>query len=224
VADAVNPIDFLESLPESSRVREVRPQLKLLFTSFDQLLFLDNNAELSVDRETLIRIVSDDDLTPTILRDVMLVETSKYLGRRVKSAGEGQRISWTDGERFGLPIHPPSMDDLRAMDLDPSMGDPSEDAVRAQFPDIPEFWVEPDSSVLYDRVVERVLANQTVWDCLVRNLGFWAALTVIGSIIIVLIVLPAAGWWVTLWILAAFHSFATAYFILQCVVNPSYVA
>jgi hypothetical protein len=186
---------------------------------------LDNNDELSVDRETLTRIVSDDDLTPRILRDVMLVETSKYLGRRVKSAGEGQRISWRDGERFGLPIHPPSMDDLRAMNLDPSMGDPSEDAVRAQFPDVPEFWVEPDSSVLYDRVVGSLLANQTVWGCLVRNLGFWAALNVIGTSIIALVMLGSGVPWQTvLWWLIIYTGVNTAYFILQCIFNPRYVA
>jgi hypothetical protein len=191
MADTLDPIDLLDTLP-----REIRPRLKLLFSYLDRLLFLDNAAELSVDRETLISLASDDDLTPPVLHDVMLVETSKYLGTRVKSVGQGQRISWREGERYGLPIHPPSQDELRSKGLDPAGSDEQlADVLRAIFPELPDFWIEADSAVLHDRIISNLLINQTVWSCLVRNLGFWAALNVIGTSIIALIMLGAGVPW-----------------------------
>jgi hypothetical protein len=223
---APNLIELIDTVPDTSIPREIRPRLKWLFASPDELLFVDETSELAADREVLIRIASDADLTPPNLRDVMTVETSKYLGQRLKPYQRGERIRWRDGEKYGLPIRPPSLDELRSMGLDPAEGDDGlEDALRAQFRDIPEFWVEPDSQVLYDRIVANLLVNQTVWSCLVRNLGFWAALNVIGThVIAAIMLLSGVPWQVVLKWLLIFTGANTAYFILQCIANPRYRA
>jgi hypothetical protein len=148
---AVSPVEFLDSDPNIPK--ELRPTLKLLFNSLDQLLFLDARGELSVDRTNFINLVSDPDQTPAKIRDVMLVETSKYLGQRIRSAKAGTRVNWVEGEKNGIPIHVPPLDELRSRGLDPS-GSPEEtqEAIRALYPDLPNFWVEPDPAVLSERI------------------------------------------------------------------------
>jgi hypothetical protein len=89
---AVSPVELLDSDPNIPK--ELRPTLKLLFNSLDQLLFLDARGELSVDRKNFINLVSDPDQTPAKIRDVMLVETSKYLGQRIRSVNAALRGSW----------------------------------------------------------------------------------------------------------------------------------
>jgi hypothetical protein len=224
--NAPDLVAVLDTVPESSLPREIRPRLKLLFANTDQLLFLDDRSEVAVDRQALIRIASDSDLTPPILRDIMLVETSKYLGQRIRSFSEGKRILWRDGERYALPVQPPSLEDLRSMGLDPAGSDESlEEALRAQLRDIPDFWVEPDSGRLYERITTNLMVNQTVWSCLVRNLGFWAALNVIGTSLIALIMLGAGvPWQVVLKWLIIYTGVNTTYFILACIANPRYTA
>jgi hypothetical protein len=224
--NAPNFIDFLNSAPEAKVPREVRPRIKLLYTSLDQLLFVDARSELAADREVLLRIVNDDDLMPQVLRDVMLVETSKHLGQRIRSFHEGQRVLWRDAEKYGVPIQPPSLEDLQSRGLDLAANDDAlEVAIRAQYRDLPDFWVDPDPQVLYGRVVVNLQANQTAWSCLVANLGFWVALNIIGTTIIALVMLGSGvPWPVVLACIIAFTGFNTAYFILQCIANPSYRA
>jgi hypothetical protein len=224
--NAPDLIELINTAPESSLPPDVRPPLKWLFSSLDELLFLDNSSELAVDREVLIRILSDTDLTPPKLRDVMLAETAKYLGQRIKSFGNGQHIRWRDGEKYGLPMQPPSLEELRSIGLDPAgSADRLEEAIKAQIPDLPEFWMESDSKVLYDRIAANLLVNQTVWSCLVANLGFWAALNVIGTSLIALLMLGhGVPWQVVLKWIIIFTGVNTAYFILQCIVNPRYRA
>jgi len=55
----------------------------------------------------------------------------------------------------------------------------------------------------------------------VANLGFWAALTWIGSSVIFLSFLTL-GWQIALAIAIAYSGFATAYVILQCLVNQEF--
>lgn len=112
------------------------------------------------------------------------------------------------------------------MGLDPAGSDESlEEALRAQLRDIPDFWVEPDSGRLYERITTNLLVNQTVWSCLVRNLGFWAALNVIGTSLIALIMLGAGvPWQVVLKWLIIYTGVNTTYFILACIANPRYAA
>ena len=221
-------VEFMNEEPESLLPREARPRLKLGFLSLDQLLFVDETSELAVDRETLIRIASDKDLTSPSVRDILLVETSKYVGLRIKSFKQGKRISWQDAETYGVPIDPPSREDIDSMGFGPTEDLVAiERAVRAQFRDreIPEFWIEPNSATLADRITDSLLVNQSVWSCLVANLGFWAALNVVGTHIIAGIMLVSGvPWQVVLKWLIVFTGANTAYFILQCIVNPRYRA
>ena len=66
-----------------------------------------------------------------------------------------------------------------------------------------------------------MLRNCTYWDCLVAHLGFWAALVLIGSHI-VLISLLAVSWQVALAWAIVYSGVATAYVLLQCAANPNW--
>lgn len=214
----------LNALPDSILPASVRPRLKKLFDESDQLLFLDETGELAVDRKTLIRLVNTDDLLPTSLRDIALVETSKHLGRRVKELGKGRRISWQEGEKHGLPIHPATAEDLRAWGITEKTTLKDITAlVKKQYPEIPDFWKNDDSKQLAESIVQNCLVNRTVWDCLVSNFGWWAAITLIGGLILFFILLGSGvPWPIALLIAGIYQSAATAYFIFQCVASPSF--
>jgi hypothetical protein len=174
--------DMLNMLSEEILPKQVRQRAKKLCDELNQLLFLDDMCELAVDRVTLIRISCNESLMPASLRDIAILETSKHLGRRIKGLGKGRRIAWMDGAKYGLPM---SKTDLRAIGITETMSiDELGVVLKAQFPKMPKFWINEDSTQLADSVLRKFMVNRTVWDCLVANLGFWAALTVIGSIIV----------------------------------------
>jgi hypothetical protein len=217
-----NLSDILNILSENILPDEVRPRIKKLFDEMDQLLFLDETHELAVDRKTLIRLVNNEDLMPTSLRDITLVETSKYLGRRLKELRKGRRIKWRDGEKYGLPIHVLSEKDLRNWGItDRTSTNELADIMKMQFPEIPEFWMNDNSKQLADEVLQNFMVNRTVWDCLVANMGWWAALTLAGGLVVFLVLLGSGvPWPAALLIAGIYQSVATTYFLLQCAANP----
>jgi hypothetical protein len=225
MVSAPNPklSDMLNVLPAAFLSREVRPLVRILFDEMDQLLFLDNMGELSVDRGTLIRIASDDYLMPARLRDIAILETSKHLGPRVKAVGEGRRITWREGEKYGLPIHPPTLEDFRAWGItDTTSIDELGVILKAQLPGIPEFWFNENSAQLEEMILQKCMANQTFWDCLVANLGWWAAIVAVGAIVVFFALVGEIGWQAALVWAIVYSGVATFYFIAQCLVNPSF--
>lgn len=214
----------LNAIPESILPTKVRPRLKKLSDELDQLLFLDDTDELAVDRKTLIRLVNNEDFVPPSLRDIALLETSKHLGRRVKELGKGRRISWRDGEKYGLPVHPMSVAELRDLGItDKTSTDQVAAIVKKQYKDIPAFWMNDNPEQLAKSIVQKFMVNRTVWDCLVSNLGWWAAITLLGGLVIFLILLGSGvPWPIALLIAGIYQTAATVYFILQCAANPSF--
>jgi hypothetical protein len=94
---------------------------------------------------------------------------------------------------------------------------------KKQYKDIPAFWMNDNSEELAKSLVQKFSANRTVWDCLVSNLGWWAAITLLGGLIIFLILLGSGvPWWIALIIAGIYQTAATVYFILQCATNPSF--
>lgn len=218
--------DILSILPEGTIPTDARERLEALFEEMDQLLFLDHHDELAVDRRTLIRIANNEAFLPVHVRDIVLVESSKHLGRRVREFKDdaGRRIPWQEGWKYGLPGRVMRADEIRALGITEQSGpDEMEGAVRGLVPDVPSFWTNGDSPLLAEQLVRQLEVNRTVWDCLVANLGFWAALTFIGGAIILLILLGSGvPWPVALLIAGIYQTGATLYFILQCAANPDF--
>jgi len=221
---ATGPNEILKTLPKRVIPEAARRRLNTLSEEMDQLLFLDDTRELAVDRKTLIRIVNNEALVPTILRDIALAETSKHLGRRLKEVGKGRRIPWREGEKYGLPIHPLAATDLREWGINEKTSTDELAAIlKAKVPKISSFWMNDNPKELADSIVQRLMVNRTVWDCVVANLGWWAAITLLGGFIIFLILVGSGVPWPwALLIAGIYQSFATAYFIGQCLANPNY--
>jgi len=216
----------LDALPDDLVDDRVRQKLNHLYVELDQLLFLDETHELAADRDTLIRIASNPDLVPESHRDIVVLETSKFLGRRLKSFKKtSHRIRWSQGAQYGLPIAPPSDSMLQGLGIVKTASlDELGDAVRRAMPELPDMWTSSDDPARLEQTVsDAFLANRTVWDCLVANLGFWAALVVLGSLI-VLTSLLEIGWQFALAFAIAYSGVATAYIMLSCVTNQSFSA
>jgi len=222
MADASSPAEVLDLFSDQLVPNEARQQLNQLLTLSDELLFLDDTGELAADRTTVIRIARD--LIPESLRDIAIVETSKHLSRRIKGKKSRSRpLKWQDGANYGLPAQPASETELRSAGiLEATTIEQLDAALRARYERIPTFWTETDPSQLQDEVIKKFSANQTVWDCLVRNLGFWAALTVIGSIVVFLALVAEIGWQAALAVAIVYSGFITAYIAFQCIANTSY--
>jgi hypothetical protein len=216
------PSVSLEILPATVLPDEHRPLLKRMLLESDQLLFLDRSCELAADRDTVIRMASDDGLIPASLRDIEVLETAKHLGRRVKGFDGGRRLTWREGAKYGLPVQPATDDELRSLGVTPTTTtEELADLLRKKFPDLPSSLTEADPSELQALALKNLAVNRTVWDCLVANLGFWAALTWIGSSVI-FISLLTLGWQVALAVAIAYSGFATAYVIIQCLLNQEF--
>jgi hypothetical protein len=215
---------LLQVVPKEVLADQARSTLAKLFSEMDQLLFLDGMNELSVDRKTLVRLVNNEAFIPKELRDVTLVETSKYLGRRIKEIGDSRRISWRDGEKYGMPTHPLTVQEISDMGVTEKTST-SELAtiLKKKFPTIPAFWMNDDPKKLQDSIVQQFQANRTVWDCIVANLGWWAALTLVGGLaIFIILVGSGVPWPWALLIAGIYQTGSTLYFLLQCVANPNF--
>src|SRR5207248_2537362 len=96
------------------------------------------------------------------------------------------------------------------------------DAVRRAMPELPDMWTAAESPAQLEQAVsDAFLVNRAVRDCLVANLGFWATLVVLGSLI-VLTSLLEVGWQFALAFAIAYSGVATAYVVLSCVTNQSF--
>ena len=201
-----------------------RSSLNRLFKEMDQLLFLDTTGELAVDRATLIRIATNEEFMPASLRHITLVETSKHLGRRIKEVGRGRRITWHDGANYGLPSRSMSVTELESWGVtERTSSDQLAAIVKERIPDLPRFWINDNTRELTEAIVQQFQLNRTVWDCAVANLGWWAALTMIGGLAILAILLGSGvPWPVALLIAGIYQTGATLYFILQCAANPNF--
>ena len=211
-------------LPDGLVPPEQRQLLTQLFEESDQLLFFERD-ELWVDRGTLVRIVRSDGFPPE-LREIALVETAKHLGRRIRVPGtKAVRVSWREGAtKYGLPYAPASPTELRALGVtEETTSEDLADLLRTQFPALPSFWTESGPAEVREAVMTSFLANRTVWDCLVANLGWWAALVLIGSHIIFFGAL-GAGWQVALVLAAVYSGVATLWIVLNCIANVYFIA
>jgi len=72
-------------------------------------------------------------------------------------------------------------------------------------------------------LIKRLRHNRSFWDCIVANLGWWAAIN-FGASIVVFLTLVASGvpWYVAVWLAAAFQSVFTTYIFGQCLANSAY--
>jgi hypothetical protein len=219
-----NLSDMLRVVPKHILPEGARERLHKLFGEMDQLLFLDRTNELAVDRKTLIRLVNTKEFIPDALRDIALVETSKYLGRRIKERADGRQISWRDAAKYGLPSYPMSEQDLRSWNVTENTSTDELVAIlRSRLPDIPAFWMNDNPKLLAEAVVHNFQVNRTVWDCLAANLGWWAAITLLGGLAIFLILLGSGVPWPwALLIAGIYQTGATLYFLLQCAANPNF--
>jgi hypothetical protein len=213
--------EMLGLLPTDSVPANAKRLLKELSQELDQLLFLDEIDELAADRKTLVRIANNKDFIPEVLRDVFLVETSKHLGRRLKEIGNGRRRAWHEARKYGLPIQPFSMSELRAWGIDRRTTTDELTIIVKKHMRVPTFIENDNPRELYDSIVKKFQVNRTLWDCVVANLGFWAALTLGGGLIIFgILCLSGVPWPIALLIAGIYQTAATAYVLGQCALNP----
>lgn len=216
--------DLIEAITKRVVPEEARNRLRMLAGEMDQLFFVDDSHELAVDRRALIRVVNNEALVPRALRDIFLLETSKHLGRRLKEAGKHRRIAFEGLGKIGLPVQRFTEADIRGWGITEQTTEKELIGIlQVQIPEIPSFWMNDNSAELADSLVEHLKLNRTFWDCIVANLGWWAAITLGGGLIIFFILLGSGvPWPFALLIAGIYQTGATLYFLLQCAYNPEF--
>jgi hypothetical protein len=218
-----------ELLPERYQADDLRARFDRLERHLDGLLFLDHTAELAVDREAFLTLCTDEELVPTEIRDIFILETAKYLGRRIKGfESKGRRIFWREGANYGL-LPMTGVAEFHERGYDPQMSD--EDMRRAL-----REWAPTDIELPEERLdnlngpdgrtylIKRLRHNRTFWDCIVANFGWWAAINFGGSIVVFLILVGSGvPWQVAIWLAAGFQTALTIYVFGQCLVNADFV-
>lgn len=217
-----------ELLPERYRNDELHSQFDRLEKHLDRLLFLDHTAELAVDRDAFLTLCKDVELVPAEIHDIFILETAKYAGRRIKTfESRGRRIMWREGANYGL-LPMTGTAELRERGYTPDMSD--EEMRRAWLEGAPpEIEISeksldqlngPDGQAY---LIKRLRRNRSFWDCIVANLGWWAAIN-FGASIAVFLILVASGmpWFVAIWVAAGFQSVFTTYVFGQCLVNSEW--
>ena len=214
--------DFLALLPKELRLTSAFRAFKKIMERLDGLLFLDEFNELSVDRDAFIKFVRDRSLVPAEIADVMILETTKHLGRRIKQRKRGQQVKWLDSAKYGLPITPMSTAEFEKLAGGRLENEKDlEKFVLRALPDVPKFWTRSNSQAIRSDLIKGALKNRTYWDCLVAHLGFWAALVLVGSLVVFFSLL-VLGWQVALAFAIAYSGIATAYVLLQCAFNTEW--
>jgi len=100
---------------------ELRSSIDKLSEHLDGLLFLDHTAELAVDRSAFLALCRDEQLLPAEIRDIFILETAKYCGRRLKEfETKGRRLRWREAEKYGLVGHA-GVDELAERGYKPTM-------------------------------------------------------------------------------------------------------
>lgn len=210
-------------LPTEYASKDVKTRLQKLSGMLDSLLFLDGSAELSVDRRGFMAIAADPELVPQHLSDIFILETAKHLGRRLKDVGNGHRVTWAESSKYN-ELNKSGISELKKLGLNRSMSTKEVVAVLSKWhPELTKDFLNRDSADVNKTILANLDKNRTVWDCVVANLGWWAAINVIGTIIIALVMLGSAVPWP--WVLAAivaFTAFFTAFVILSCAANPEW--
>jgi hypothetical protein len=217
---------LLEPIPDQFLPQDARATLRDLFAEMDGLLFLDQFGELNVDRRALIHLSRNEKLVPPKISHLFLVETAKHLGHRVRDFknDSGQRIPWTEGWKHGLPARPMSRTDVEALGITEATPESEvADIATKLVPEVPALFINDDPAGLAQTLLEQLERNRTYWACLVANLGFWAALTFIGGLLIfIILALSGVPWPVALLIAGIYQTGATLYFLLQCAANPQF--
>jgi hypothetical protein len=214
---------FSEQVAEPQSLQRMRH----LARNLDELFFLEESGELAIDRDALMKIGRDNGIVPPEHQDRVIRETEKHLGPKVKPKGAADYVAWCEAARLGLPIQPVPAATLRAAGISKSVSvDDARLILRQQYPDIPSFWLDADAALIRDTTVKALAHNQTVWDCAVRNLGFWGAMAVFAAVGSLLIVGTATGpWGVPLAIfLIGVLGGTTATIVLNCLANPNWAA
>jgi hypothetical protein len=218
-----------ELLPERYRDDEIQARFDKLERHLDGLLFLDHTAELAVDRDAFLALCAEEELVPEEIHDIFILETAKYMGRRIKGfESKGRRITWREGANYGL-LPMPGAADLRERGYSPDMSD--EEMRRAWLEGAPpEIEIAEDSLDKFDGpegrayLIKRLRHNRTFWDCIVANFGWWAAMNFLGSLAVFFILLGSGvPWQAALWIAAGFQSVLTTYVFGQCLANADFV-
>jgi hypothetical protein len=215
----------LAVLPKGALSNDAHRRLSAFTEKLDQYVFLDEVGDVAVDRKTLIEIANNEEFVPRVLRDVFLVETSKHVGRRIKEFKKGRRISWLETEKHGFPLHPLSLDEIRSWGVsDKTSIEEFKGILKTRLPEIPAFLMNDNPRELHDAIMQRCLVNRTFWDCVVANLGWWAAITLGGGLIIfAILALSGVPWPIALLIAGIYQTGSTAYFLGQCLANPNFV-
>jgi hypothetical protein len=223
-ARVVHPIESMAALlPPEYMTKEVKTRLRKFAALLDNLLFLDPAGELSVDRKGLIAMATDPDLIPENLGNLVILETAKHLGRRVKEVGNGYRIGWAESAKYN-ELNKSGLSEIKKLGLQKGMSiSELSNLLSNRHPELAPEFLDREAAEVYTTIRSNLERNRTVWDCVVANLGWWAAINVIGTIIISLIMLGSGVPWP--WVLAAciaFTTFFTAFVILSCALNPEW--
>jgi hypothetical protein len=214
---------FLSFIRDDYVDRSCRTRLQKLEEKLDSLFFLDETRTLSVDRQAFIELAGDPEFFPTALRDVVILETAKHLGRRLKGRGRHKHVGWMEAGKYD-GLNKSALTEMQQLGLKRNMTqDELRDALLTWYPELTPDFVDQDSARLNDLIQKNLARNRSVWDCCVANLGWWAAINVAGTISIAIIMLGSGvPWHIVLAACIAFTTFFTAMVILNCAMNPDY--
>jgi hypothetical protein len=217
-----------ELLPERYQGDELRGQFDRLERYLDRLLFLDHTAELAVDRDTFLALCGDEELVPAEIQDIFILETAKYVGRRIKTfESKGRRITWREGAKYGLLPMTGAAEVLERGYTRDMSDDEMRQALRESAP--PGIKLAEDSLDHLNGpagrayLIKRLRHNRSFWDCIVANLGWWAAINFgASSVVFLLLVASGVPWPAALWMAAGFQTLFTAYIFGSCLVNSQF--
>lgn len=215
-------------IPSKLLDTQVQDLLRSFAVELDNLMFLDDQNELAVDRKALLKILRNPKLFPKVdenLKDIILLETTKQLGKKVKERHGGRAVKWFEAGQFGLPIDQESIAQIQKLGISQtSTADDIKNILREQMPDLPSFWFDLDDKTLANTILENFQKNRTVWDCVVAKLGYFAALAVFAAAGAAIIIATATGGIAAPLIifLTATFGLGTTTIVGNCILNPNW--
>lgn len=224
--------EVLDGLPAGFVPDDVRKRIGAFARQLDELGKLGADGP-AIDEAALRRLLAD---APTDFVDHTITALRELPDARLADGGAGgEKAPWFAVAEQVEVFHPKPRASFRDLGLSSSDHADVRKKLEQHFPDIPDQYLDPD--VLLPRIKGLVEGTATdaesipssLWDCLVRHLGWWAAaglVVVVGAALVAISIATGgagtAAAWTVFWILIGFGLGGdTLVWVGNCILNPA---
>jgi hypothetical protein len=141
----------------------------------------------------------------------------------LKDKGNAASVPWHDLARYQLAIRPVSAETLKKMGISADKSvEQIQQIIHEHYPPLPTSFLQFTGPEVKKQLERALHTNQSMWDCVVRHVGWWATLGLVALFGAALIIATATAGWGTplaIWLTSVVGG-GTATILVNCAINP----